>query len=74
MSGTFYIGSRISEVSLDYAFTEKLKRLVKAFAYAYTKHYSFILSTQDAGHFEVKNESDGESVFSIYKLTDSITQ
>src|SRR6266581_2841275 len=31
LSGTLYIGSQVSEVSPEYAFTEKLKRLVKAF-------------------------------------------
>jgi len=31
LSGTLYIGSQVAEVSPEYAFTEKLKRLVKAF-------------------------------------------
>ena len=31
LSGTLYVGSQVAEVSPEYAFTEKLKRLVKAF-------------------------------------------
>ena len=55
LSGTLYVGSRISEVSPDYAFKGKLKRLVKAFSN--TKRQPFNLSTQDAGHIEIKKET-----------------
>ena len=55
LSGTLYVGSRISEVSPDYAFNGKLKRLVKAFSN--TKHQLFALSTQDAGHIEIRKET-----------------
>src|SRR5258708_2879434 len=40
LSGTLYIGSQVSEVSPEYAFTEKLKRLVKAFKNLNMKYYT----------------------------------
>ena len=54
LSGTLYVGSRVSEVSPDYAFGEKLKRLIKAFSVA--KQHVFTISTQDAAHIGLKNE------------------
>lgn len=55
LSGTLYVGSRISEVSPDYAFTEKLKRLVKAFSES--KPHIVSVSTQDFGHINIPAES-----------------
>jgi len=55
LSGTLYVGSRISEVAPDYAFSEKLKRLVKALSDL--KQYSYVLSTQDVGHIDIIKES-----------------
>ena len=55
LSGTLYVGSRISEVSPDYAFLGKLKRLIKAFSN--TKRHLFNISTADAGCVGVRNES-----------------
>ena len=55
LSGTLYVGSRISEVSPDYAFGEKLKRLIKAFSVS--KQQVFTISTQDAGHIEFGSET-----------------
>ena len=55
LSGTLYVGSRISEVSPDYAFSEKLKRLVKAFSGS--KQHMFSISTQDIGHLDIPAES-----------------
>jgi len=55
LSGTLYVGSRISEVSPDYAFSEKLKRLVKAFSGS--KQHVFSISTQDVGHIDISAES-----------------
>lgn len=55
LSGTLYVGSRISEVSPDYAFGEKLKRLIKAFSAP--KRHLFAISTQDASYIDVKNEA-----------------
>jgi len=51
LSGTLYVGSRVSEVSPDYAFREKLKRLVKAFSAS--KQRIFAISTQDVGHISI---------------------
>jgi len=55
LSGTLYVGSRISEVSPDYAFGEKLKRLIKAFSG--TKKYSFVVTTQDTGKMGLNDQS-----------------
>jgi hypothetical protein len=55
LSGTLYIGSQISEVSPHYAFTGKLKRLIKAFTNS--KWHFFNISTQDTGHIRLKNDS-----------------
>jgi DNA modification methylase/REP element-mobilizing transposase RayT len=55
LSGTLYVGSRISEVSPDYAFGEKLKRLIKAFSG--TKKHSFVVATQDTGHIGLNDQS-----------------
>jgi len=55
LSGTLYVGSRISEVSPDYAFGEKLKRLIKAFSD--TKKYSFVVATQDTGNIGLNDQS-----------------
>ncbi len=55
LSGTLYVGSRISEVSPNYAFSGKLKRLVKAFSKS--KQYTSVISTQDAGHINITKES-----------------
>ena len=55
LSGTLYVGSRISEVSPDYAFGKKLKRLIQAFSSP--KHHLFAISTQDVSHIDVKNET-----------------
>jgi len=55
LSGTLYVGSRISEVSPDYAFSEKLKRLVKAFSS--NKRPVFSISTQDVGHMHFEDSS-----------------
>jgi DNA modification methylase len=46
LSGTLYVGSQISEVSLRYALSQKIKRLVKAFS-NHISEYSGIMTTQD---------------------------
>jgi len=51
LSGTLYVGSQISEVSPDYAFGKKLKRLVKAFSSH--SYYSGIIATQSADYFDL---------------------
>jgi DNA modification methylase len=53
LSGTLYVGSTISEVSLDYAFKEKLKRLIKAFDKA--KTYNAIVETHSTSSFVIKD-------------------
>ena len=55
LPGTLYVGSRISEVSPDYAFKGKLRRLVKAFCE--TKQQMAVLSAQDAGHVGIEGET-----------------
>ena len=55
LSGTLYLGSRVSEVSPDYAFSEKLKRLVKAFLS--NKRAFFSVTTQDFGHMNLADNS-----------------
>lgn len=55
LSGTLYVGSRTSEVSPRYAFSEKLKRLVKAFGGS--KVLNVAISTQDAGRVSIASES-----------------
>ncbi len=55
LSGTLYVGSRISEVSPEYAFSKKLKRLVKAFSEP--KQHTSVISTQDAGCIDITSES-----------------
>lgn len=46
LSGTLYVGSQLSEVSPQYAFENKLKRLVKSFEREYT--CCSIITTRDA--------------------------
>jgi len=46
LSGTLYVGSQISEVSLRYALSEKIKRLVKAFS-NHISDRSSAITTQD---------------------------
>ena len=55
LSGTLYVGSRISEVSPGYAFSKKLKRLVKVFSGS--KRHTSLISTQDTGCIHITNES-----------------
>jgi hypothetical protein len=55
LSGTLYIGSRISEVSPEYAFSEKLKRLVNAFSGK--KQQNSAIFTQDSEYTTIANES-----------------
>ena len=55
LSGTLYVGSRISEVSPEYAFSKKLERLVKAFSKP--KQHTSVISTQDAGCIDISKES-----------------
>ena len=55
LSGTLYVGSRISEVSPKYAFGGKLKRLIKAFSGK--KYHAFTISTQDVAHIGLQNET-----------------
>ena len=54
LSGTLYVGSRISEVSPNYAFRGKLKRIVKAFSNGTRQICA--LSTQDAGHMKINED------------------
>ena len=42
LSGTLYVGSQISEVSPDYAFSGKLKRLIQVFINSNINHQSII--------------------------------
>ncbi len=55
LSGTLYVGSRISEVSPEYAFGGKLKRLIKAFSGR--KYHEFTISTQDVAYIGLQNET-----------------
>jgi DNA modification methylase/rubredoxin len=52
LSGTLYVGSQISEVSSDYAFTEKIKRLISAFKKA-NFLYSSLLTTEDTSSTQI---------------------
>ena len=55
LSGTLYVGSRVSEVSPEYAFPGKLKRLIKAFSNI--RWHFFNISTQDAGYIGLRNDT-----------------
>ncbi|WP_367344120.1 DNA methyltransferase [Methanomethylovorans sp.] len=49
LTGTLYVGSQLSEVSPQYAFENKLKRIVKCFEHKFV--YSSSITTQDASKF-----------------------
>jgi DNA modification methylase len=51
LSGTLYIGSQLSEVSPQYAFENKLKRLVKSFGKKYSRCST--ITTQDVSKFSL---------------------
>jgi len=55
LSGTLYVGSQISEVSPRYAFTEKTKRLVKAFQDS--RDYRNIIETRSATELDLNDNS-----------------
>jgi hypothetical protein len=56
LSGTLYVGSQISEVSPRYAFPEKIKRLVGAFA-DYRPTSTSLISTADTSISNLKNQA-----------------
>jgi len=55
LAGTLYFGSQISEVSPDYAFTEKLKRLKRAFSQQRIRNT--VIATQSAERISMPDES-----------------
>lgn len=57
LSGTLYVGSQLSEVSMRYAFDGKLKRLRKAFDNFRNVQGQSLISTGDSSRFKIEDQS-----------------
>jgi hypothetical protein len=57
LSGTLYVSSIISEVSLRYAFDGKIRRLKKAFSLMKNQRGKFLITTQSASQLNIPKDS-----------------
>jgi DNA modification methylase/rubredoxin len=57
LSGTLYVSSLLSEVSINYAFSGKLTRLAKAFSSIGSKNYKTTISAQSSTNISLVDES-----------------